>query len=153
MNANLADEMQAYMKPFYNMAQIQMRTAQKLMQAQMELLGDCMDLGTQYSDATGRDKNENIFFWTPLEATREINKKFINSASRQWDILLEARDDLHGVAEETRDRVRSTLQTAQAEAQRTAEEATSTVDEVADKARNETEQRAAKASTARRKSG
>lgn len=123
MNPNLTDDMQGYVKPLYNVAEIQMQTAQKLMQAQIDLMGECLEVSSHCTDNLQQNRDMSTFFRVPLDAGREINRKLIDSASRQWDILLEARDNLSGVAETTEQTLKKDMDNTRAQAGQTAKEA------------------------------
>lgn len=99
MYQNLVDEMKDSMKPFLNVAEIQSQTAQKLVRQQMDLMGECLELGTRQTDALRDSKDFTAFFRIPMDASREIGEKLMNSAARQWDTLVEAHDAFNGVVE------------------------------------------------------
>lgn len=116
MNQNLTNEMEDHVKPFYNLAETQMQTAQKLMQAQIDLMGECMEVGTRYTDSLQNNRDVGAYFRVPMEASREIQEKMINSASRQWDILLEARDGFSDIAESSERKVKKDMARVEGEA-------------------------------------
>ncbi len=106
------DEMKESMKPFLNAVEIQTQTAQKLARHQMEFLGECLDLGSRQSEALRDSKDVTAFYRVPMDTYREWSEKVIDSASRQWDTLVEAQGAFNGVVETAQKDVQKEAQKA-----------------------------------------
>jgi hypothetical protein len=131
MSTETTNEATEGLKPMLNMLDIQNRTAQKLMREQMNFISECMGVSSQQSDAL-RDGDDQIrFFRVPLDAGREIGERWNGVLARQWNILLEARDEMAGEAQSMAKNAESTARKASREAESTVRQASETATKAA----------------------
>jgi vacuolar-type H+-ATPase subunit H len=122
MYQNLASEMRDGFKPMMNIFDIQNRTAQKLLREQTDFWGDCLDVSTRRAETLRGSQDPSEFFRTTADTNREIGERWLSSADRQWNILMEARQELTG-------EIQTAAQNAEANVNRATNEARSTVSE------------------------
>lgn len=120
MNTNMTNEMKEGFKPMLNMLDIQTRTAQKLMREQMNFMNECLEVSSQQSDALRDSDDQTRFFRVPIDTGREIGERWNSVMSRQWDILVEARDAMTGEVQSVAKNAESTIKQASQEADKAA---------------------------------
>lgn len=129
MFQNLRNEMQESFKPLMNIVSIQTSTAQKLAREQMDFMNECLEVGTQQAQTLRGKAEPAAFFSVPVDTGRALSERLVNTAGRQWSILMEARDAFTGEFQSAAQEVESTVKRASAEAdkvtRKTAEKAAS----------------------------
>ncbi len=116
MYQNFASEMKGGFKPLMNIFDIQNRTAQKILREQTDFLGDCLEVGTRRAETLRGSQEATDFFRVPVDTSRDLGERWINAAGRQWNILMEARNELTGEIKTATQDVESASNEAAAEA-------------------------------------
>lgn len=139
MDTNMTNELKESFKPMLNMLDIQNRTAQKMMREQMNFMSECLELSSQQSDSLRDSDDQTRFFRVPLDAGREIGERWNKAMTRQWNILVEARDEMTGEAQSLAKNAESAAKKASQEAESTVRQASENVNKAASDATSRAE--------------